>query len=212
MQSSTIRAKNILWRVRNRLKGLEDKDLNDELIFSIATEKMRDIAESHLCIEASFSLSVIAGTSSYDLSTTGGDTPTETGFYRLRLLVPPSSTVLGGEEVDLSVFDQITRLSPIAHSRDIFPYKIVNTTLTFTDAPQESGTWTVHYYKSPVSVMSKTVGVETPSAFDTAIIYGTLDELVPGQYESRAEFELQRAIERWQSSKSQRYAIEYQDF
>lgn len=216
MQAGTTRSKYILARVRDIL-GLKDESvIGTDQIFAIATEMSRDIAETYLCVESSMNLSVVANTASYDLTSSGGS---PTGFFRLKLLAAPSGATTIVSEYDLNDFDFSKRFSFATTSASVWQINLWAGTLYFFPTPTSTATWVVYFYKSPTTVMSKTVAPETPSCFDTAIVYATVAELAPiigkgdiaMNYLQLSLAQKQSGMERFRSTKSEPNAIQYQD-
>lgn len=216
MLTGVSRSKNILARVRTLLNAHGDDPLNNDQIFFTATEKGRDIAESFMCVESSLSLSIVANTATYDLTTSGGN---PTGWYRLKYLAAPSTDRTTVLEKDKGEFDFFKRYTRVSTGLPIWYINIWGGTLEFYPTPTASATWTLFFYKSPTTTISKTVAPETPSAFDTAIVYGTIAELAPllGKtdvaefYAGLYEAEKMRGLNAWRGQRSEPQQIIYQD-
>lgn len=217
MQTGTIRSKYILGRVRDIL-GLKDESrIGNDQIFAIATEKSRDLAESLMIIESSMSLSIVANTNTYDLTTSGGN---PTGFYRVKLIAPPLTDRTTMVELDRNEIDFYQRYTRVSTGLPIWYYSLWGGTMTMYPIPTASSTWTIYFYKSPTTVISKSVAPETPSSFDSTIVYGTVAELAP--MVSRADLaqnyiemyiaDKQRAIEAFRATRTENKQITYQDF
>jgi hypothetical protein len=215
MQSGTIRSKNILAKSRVLLGAEDDGTLSNDEIYFFATERARDIAERYLCVESSMNLSVVANTASYDLTSSGGN---QTGFFRLKLLAPPSDSLVVVSEISKEDFDLRTRFS-FASANLYQEFTIWNGTLYFTPTPNATETWVVWFYKSPTTVISSSTAPETPSSFDTAIVYGTVADLAlklkkddAAFYLEKYEQELIGANERYRGTKTLSHQIIFQDF
>lgn len=216
MQTGVTRSKYILGRTRTILGLKTDSPVGNDQIFFTATERSRDIAESLLCVESSMSLSIVANTSTYDLTTSGGN---PTGFFHLKLLAAPLTDRTTVIEKDPGEFDFFRRYTRVSTGLPIWYINIWNGTLTFFPTPSASATWTLYFYKSPTTTISKTVGPETPSPFDTAIIYGTVSELalmagkdnLGALYMQKYEEEKQRGLEAWRGTRTEPQQIVYQD-
>lgn len=215
-QTGVTRSKYIRDRVGSILGTFGDDPIGEDEIFFIATEKSREIAERFLCVESSLNLSILAGTADYDLKVSGGN---PTGFHRLKLLAAPLNSYTIFEEVDMNLWDYTVRYARAITGLYRIIFKIWNGVLSFYPIPNQNGTYTLYFYKSPTTVISETVAPETPSMFDSAIIYATVAELgiqvgkkdLVGEYLQLFENEMTRANENWRTTKQMGNQILYHD-
>ncbi len=186
----------------------DNMHVTNDHIYRLADMIQQRLAEDYLCIESSFSLSVVANTSTYDLTTNGGSA---TGFFRMKILSPPVGTTVLPVEIDLPFAEEITRSALSTTGFQVLYYRIWNGQLKIIPTPTSSATWTVWYYKTPTTEISSSTAPETPAVFDNSIVYGVLSELSPimtGKY----EIEAKRALNGWRAKHSTDIQIQYQDF
>lgn len=210
MFTGTQRSKNILTRVRIALGNPDDLKMPSDNIFFIATEKQRDIAETYMVLESSMDLSIVANTADYDL--TGGSVPT--GFFRKKLIAPPSGSRSIIFELDVNEFDFYKRYTRVSTGLPIWYVKIWQGTLTFFPTPTATETWKLFFYKSPITTISKTVAPELSSSFDSAIVFATVMELDPAQFEKYLplyEQALERAINSYRATRTEIMQLTYRD-
>lgn len=216
MLSGTDRSKHILSRTRMILGLNDDTIVQSEQIFLVASEKQRELAEDWNCIESSMSLAVVSGTKDYDLTTVAGN---PTGFNRLKLLAPPMTSRSIIYELDVNEEDFYERYTRVSTGLPIWYIKIFQGSLHFFPTPTATETWTVYFYKSPTTTISKTVGPETPSAFDTALVFGTVAELAGGigkpdlvsVYMPLYQQAVEQAITRYRGTRTEIKDIIYRD-
>lgn len=210
------RGEKILNRVRLRLPQNINSQITEGQIFAVATEVSRQLAEEFMCVETSFSLSVVANTASYDLTTNGGSA---TGFFRMKLIAAPLTSNARFVEMGVDDFDVQERYSNTssAAAYDQY-YKIWNNTLKFYPTPTSSATYTIYHYKTPTTTISTSVTPETPAQFDDAIVFGTLEELLSVYLSDASDkFSLKyysaksEAFLRWRDTKTTSYNIVYSD-
>ena len=215
----TDRSKNILARVRMLLGQNDDTILNNDLVYAVATAKSVDIAETYMCVESTLTLPVVSGTNTYTLTALAATPTVSTGFFRLKLLAPPLTSRVTIVEFDVNQFDFARRYMRVSTGLPIFYINIYGGVLTFYPTPTVTENWTISFYKSPSTVISKAVGPETPSSFDTALIYGALSELAPlaGKgdqamiFMQMYEAEKQRGLEAYRGTRTESQMITYQD-
>jgi hypothetical protein len=193
----------------------DNQDVND-LIFSLATQKQVDIAESLMCVEAHMTLPVVSGTQDYDLSLDA--LSAQTGFFRLKILSPPFTSRSWIKELDILEWDFMRRYARVSTGLPIWYIKIFESVLSFYPTPNATENWTLYFYKSPITTISKTVAPETPSSFDTAIAYDVARQLWMGKDPKRAEamhqfylVEILRAEEAFRGRRTEDKQITYQD-
>jgi len=216
MLSGTDRSKHILSRARMILGTADDTMVQSEQIFLIASEKQREIAEEYNVIESSMTLPIVSGTTNYDLTTSSGN---PTGFNRLKLLAPPLTSRSIIYELDVNEMDFYQRYTRVSTGLPIWYIKIFQGMLSFFPTPTATENWTVYFYKSPTTTISKTVGPETPSAFDTALVFGAVAELAPSLgkpelaqlYLPMYEQEIEKGIGRYRGTRTEMKQITYRD-
>jgi hypothetical protein len=203
-QEENMRALNILGRIRAVLGSVDTPAYNEDYIFDEMNQVQRFIAEDTLSLENSYSLNLIAGTQSYDLTYQNGDTTKPTGFYRLKLVSPPQgSRILPLQEVDVNRWDLIQRFTYQSLVTPILYYKIWNGVLTFFPTPQSTTTFVIYYFQTPTTSISRTVDPQLSGIFDKCLEYGTIKEIAPalGQkdliplYEEKYASAMQRAMD-----------------
>lgn len=214
----------ILSRVKLSLGEFDNNKFNDDLVFYMADQITRDIAEESLSIEKSASLAVVANTADYDLTLLTPSGGNAGCFYRLKLIELPQSVKLQPIEIDVVTYDQLKRLFFTSSSSSAYVqifFKIYNgTTLSFFPFPQSNQTYTIWFYALPTTNISKTVAPEVPQEFDRAISYGVIAELAPqlGKPDVAQAFsekyanEYTRAYGAWRRVKSYPNQIAYTDF
>lgn len=218
MFTGVQRSKNILAKVRAYLGQLDDTDGVNDLIFALATAKMIDIAETYCCVEATGTLAVVANTADYDLTSFDSGT-TQSGFFRKKLLSPPMSSRATIQEQDVNEWDFQKRYGRVTTGLPLFYIKIFKNILTFNPTPTATESWTLYYYKSPTTTISKSVAPETPSSFDSAIACDVAahlwaqkgNEKASLMYATKAANEEARGVESWRARKTEAIQITYED-
>jgi len=218
MFTAAIRSAQILSRVRTLLGQIDDTEPSNDLIFALATLKMIEIAEEHLCVEASATIPIVSGTAAYNLTSFDAGV-TQSGFFRLKLLAPPIASLVTIEEQDIVDFDFQKRYGRTSTGLPVWYIKIYDDTLTFNPTPGTTESWTIYFFKSPTTTLSKTIGPETPSSFDTAIAYGAASELalrkgnadLSAKLDALYEEKKQKAMEAFIGQSSIPRTIQYYD-
>jgi hypothetical protein len=171
--------------------GQNNPVASDVLLYKVATDVSRRIAEETLSIETSDTLSITASETDYD---------EPSGFYRLKALHTPGSTLFGTQEVDRSELDTIEQNTPNLGGGTIC-FARWGGQMRFYPQPS-AGTYTLYYYGLPTSTMSSSSEPETPSYQDDLIFYGLMCEILPlvgkfdmvQYYESKYGQEFQRCL------------------
>lgn len=209
------RGEKIYSRVWNKLPQELRKEIAPSKIFAVATEVSKTIAEEFTCIESSVSLPIVANTASYDLTTISGST---TGFFRLKLIAPPTTSNTKFTEFDSDSFDNLERYSSTTIQAYDQYFKIWDDTIKFYPTPTSSATYTIYYYKIPTTTISTSVSPETPQQFDNAIILGTLEELLASDFGDLSDKYSMKYMQsksecflNWRNTKTTSHNVVYRD-
>jgi len=179
----------------------------EKFIYDKLQRAQEHLAQEFLCIEKSDAT----------LTMTSGVITEPTGFYRIKQIVLPSGQYVQPVEVDIEVYDQLTRTYFTAGQEPTF-YKRWGGSITFFPTPSD-GTYTMHYYGVPTTQIAQSQNPETPQILDEALFYFAMKECAPAVgrldlvplYEGKYMAEKSRSLGSWQRAKTINYAVEYQD-
>lgn len=202
-------------KIRSKVRlalGMVDSDLPipvdlDTLVHDTIDDYQKRIAEELLCIETSANLTITSGTTSEPA-----------GYFRLKQIVLPTGSTLQVEEVDVSEYDNITRITPFPSIQKPIYFKRWAGTWTFYPTP-DNGTWSCFYYKVPSTNVSTSVDPETGTQFDKAIEYGVISDIAPvirrpdltDLYTILYTQEMNRLRSAWRRTKNNNHTIYYNE-